>query len=65
MSIQILSSPYSVSAHASKAILHTGFRILDYHIAGKFGGGKVWWIYSFWAFGKKKFGEWIDSAKRL
>jgi len=27
--------------------------LLSYCIAGKFGGGKVWWIYSFWAFGKK------------
>jgi len=25
-----------------------------YHIAGKFGGAKVWQIYSFWAFGEKK-----------
>ena len=31
-----------------------------YHIAGKFGGGKVWWIDSFRVFGKRKFGELID-----
>ena len=34
-----------------------------YHIAGKFGGENVWWIYSFQALGGKKFGEWIDSPK--
>jgi len=28
-----------------------------YHIAGKFGRDKVWQIYLFQAFGKKKFGE--------
>jgi len=26
---------------------------LNYHIAGKFGGDKVWQIYSFHAFGEK------------
>ena len=30
-------------------------------IAGKFGGGKVWQIDSFWAFGERKFGEFIDQ----
>ena len=30
-------------------------------IAGKFGGGKVWWIDSFRAFDKRKFGEWINQ----
>ena len=43
--------------------LHT---LAKYRIAGKFGGGKVWQIYSFRAFGKKQFGELIHrSAKRL
>ena len=28
---------------------------------GKFGGGKVWQINSFQAFGKRKFGELIDQ----
>ena len=32
-----------------------------YHIAGKFGGEKVWQIDSFRAFGKRKFGELIDQ----
>jgi len=31
--------------------------LLEYHIAGKFGGDEVWRIYSFQAFGKKKFGK--------
>jgi len=30
---------------------------MTYRIAGKFGGDKVWQIYSFQAFGEKKFGE--------
>jgi len=38
---------------------------LLYRIAGKLGGDKVWWIYSFWTFGEKKFGEWINSAEKL
>ena len=33
-----------------------------YRIAGKFGGGKVWRIDSFRAFGERKFGELIDQA---
>ena len=33
-----------------------------YRIAGKFGRDKLWRICSFWAFGGKKFGEWIDLA---
>ena len=32
-------------------------------IAGKFGGGKVSQIYSFRAFGKRKFGKLIDQPK--
>ena len=32
-------------------------------IAGKFGGGKVSQIYSFRAFGERKFGELIDQPK--
>ena len=32
-----------------------------YRIAGKFGGGKVWRIDSFRAFGERKFGELIDQ----
>ena len=32
-----------------------------YHIAGKFGGEKVWRIDSFQAFGERKFGELIDQ----
>ena len=35
---------------------------LLYRIAGKFGGGKVWRIDSFRAFGKRKFDELIDQA---
>ena len=31
-----------------------------YQIAGKFGGDKVWRIYSW----QEKFGEWIDQAKK-
>ena len=34
-----------------------------YRIAGKFGGENVWRIYSFQAFGGKKFGERIDQPK--
>ena len=30
---------------------------VTYRIAGKFGGQNVWRIYSFQAFGRKKFGE--------
>ena len=33
-----------------------------YRIAGKFGGGKVWRIDSFRAFGERKFGKLIDQA---
>jgi len=44
---------------------HPYLPIYSLIIAGKFGGDKVWQIYSFRAFGKKKFGKWIDSAKRL
>ena len=33
---------------------------LIYRIVGKFGRDKLWRICSFWAFGGKKFGEWID-----
>ena len=33
----------------------------SYRIAGKFGGENVWQIYSFQAFGEKKFGEWISQ----
>ena len=33
----------------------------SYHIAAKFGGENVWKIYSFQAFGEKKFGEWISQ----
>ena len=32
-----------------------------YHVAGKFGGGKVWRIDSFLAFGERKFSELIDQ----
>ena len=35
--------------------------IITYHIAGKFGGEKVWRIDSFQAFGERKFGELIDQ----
>ena len=35
--------------------------IIIYHIAGKFGREKVWWIDSFWVFGESKFGELIDQ----
>ena len=34
-----------------------------YRIAGKLGGGKVWQIDSFQAFGKRKFGKIIDQSK--
>ena len=34
---------------------------LYYRIAGKFGGGKVWRIDSFRAFGERKFGKLIDQ----
>ena len=34
---------------------------LVYRIAGKFGGGKVWRIDSFRAFGERKFGKLIDQ----
>ena len=37
------------------------FHIKAYHIAGKFGGGEVWQIDSFQAFGERKFGELIDQ----
>ena len=33
---------------------------VQYHIAGKFGGGKIWRIDSFQAFVERKFGELID-----
>ena len=33
----------------------------SYHIAEKFGGGKVWQIDSFQAFDERKFGELIDQ----
>ena len=36
--------------------------IIKYRIAGKFGGGKVWRIESFRAFGERKFGELINQA---
>jgi len=36
-----------------------------YHIVGKFGGEKVWQIYLFWTFSEKKFGKWIDLAKKI
>ena len=32
-----------------------------YRIAGKFGGGKVWQIDCFQAFGERRFGELIDQ----
>ena len=32
-----------------------------YRIVGKLGREKLWQICSFWAFGGKKFGEWIDQ----
>ena len=35
--------------------------LLLYCIAGKFGGGKVWWIDSFRTFSKRKFDELIDQ----
>ena len=35
--------------------------LLWYRRAGKFGGGKVWRIVSFRAFGKRKFGKLIDQ----
>ena len=34
---------------------------IHYRTAGKFGGGKVWRIDSFRAFGERKFGESIDQ----
>ena len=37
------------------------YTICIYHIAGKFGREKLWWICSFWKLGRKKFGEWIDQ----
>ena len=33
----------------------------DYHVAGKFGGGKVWRIDSFQTFVKRKFDKLIDQ----
>ena len=33
-----------------------------YHIAGKFGRGKVWRNDSFWAFSEREFGELIDQS---
>ena len=36
-------------------------KISIYRIAGKFGGGKVWRIDLFRAFGKRKFGKLIDQ----
>ena len=48
--------------YAKPISLKTNDNILvEYHIAGKFGGENVWWIHSFQAFGGKKFGEWIDQ----
>jgi len=35
----------------------------EYYIVGKFGGGKVWWIYLLWAFGKKVWRMNIFSQK--
>ena len=35
--------------------------VLDYHIAGKFCGEKVWRIDSFRAFSERKFGELLDQ----
>ena len=37
--------------------------LVQYRIAGKFGGGKVWRIDSFRAFGERKFGELIDQPR--
>ena len=34
---------------------------MDYRIAEKFGGGKIWRIDSFRAFGERKFGKLIDQ----
>ena len=34
---------------------------IHYCITGKFGGGKVWRIDSFWAFGERKFGKSLDQ----
>ena len=34
-----------------------------YCIVGKFGGENAWQIYSFQAFYRKKFGEWIDQQQ--
>ena len=42
-----------------KFVTPNSFKI-SYHIAGKFGRGKVWRFYSFRAFGERKFGE-IDK----
>ena len=36
--------------------------LIEYRIAGKFGGGKVWRIDSFRAFGERKFGKLIDQT---
>ena len=36
--------------------------LIEYRIVGKFGGGKVWRIDSFRAFGERKFGELIDQT---
>ena len=42
------------------SILLVDFYVI-YRIAGKFGGGKVWRIDSFRAFGERKFGELRDQ----
>ena len=41
--------------------MNVGCLVLEYHIAGKFGGGKVWRINSFRALGERKFGELIHQ----
>ena len=39
--------------------------VIKYCIAGKFGRVKLPQICSFWMFGDKHFGKWIDKAIRL
>ena len=44
-----------------KCTIYELMHFRDYCIVGKFGGGKVWRIDSFQAFGERKFGKIIDQ----
>ena len=57
ISIALNCCVYLLSRNEDNGYVNT----IAYRIAGKFDGGKVWQIDSFWAFGERKFGELIDQ----